>query len=110
MAKTTVVAMDYENSDSVVIREDKNEIQNYLNKGYCIKESHDDYFILVKSANIKVTLSNGKIEQTFNMGKDIMEHYGRKRMSPDLLEKFKKDVEKNKILLTLNSEESYIFY
>lgn len=110
MAKTTVVAMNYENSDTVVIREEKNEIQNYLNEGYCIKENQNEYWILVKSANINVTLSKGEITATFNMKKDVMEHYGRRRLDLELFGKFKKDVEANKILLTLNSEESYTFY
>ena len=109
MAKTTVVAIKYENSDSVEIQGKAAKIQPYLNKGYGVRENRNGYWLLVKTAKINVTLSNGEIKATFNMRQDILNHYGRKKMNQNLLNKFKKDVEEGVIILTLNSEESYSF-
>lgn len=109
MATTNVIAISYEKSESLEIQGKREEIEKYLDKGYGVKKKDNGYWLLVKSAQIIVTLSNGNIQKKFNIKEDILNHYGRKRMNKNLLEKFKQDIEAGLISLKLDSNESYSF-
>lgn len=109
MAKTSVVAIKYKNSDSVEIQGKESKIQPYLNKGYEVRVNRDGYWLLSRTAKINVTLSRNEDTATFNMRQDILNHYGRKKMNQNLFNKFKQDIESGVICLTLISPESYSF-
>ena len=107
MAKTTVLAMNYENSDNIEIQGKREQIQEHINNGYYIQEQRKGYYLLVKSSKIIVTLSNDDLTKTFNMKADILNYYEKQRLNETLFEKFKQDVEDGTISFTLDSNENY---
>lgn len=109
MAETNVVAINSVSSDSVEIQGKRDKIQKYLDKGYYVKESRNGYWVLVKPAQLNVTLSDGDTTETFNMKQDVCDHYGRQRISDSLVEKFRKDVNAGKISITLDPRGGYSF-
>lgn len=109
MAETTVAAISYVSSDNVELQGKRDKIQKYLDKGYYVKEHRNGYWVLVKTAQLNVTLSNGDQVETFNMKQDVCDHYGKQRISDSLIEKFRKDVNSGKISITLDPRGGYSF-
>lgn len=109
MAKTNVIAINYEGSDSIELQGKRDKIQKYLDNGYYVKESRNGYWVLVKTARVNVTLSDGEVVQTYNMKSDVCDHYGKQRVSSSLVERFKKDVNSGNITITLDQRGGYSF-
>lgn len=109
MAETTVAAINYVSSDSVELQGKRSKIQKYLDKGFYVKESRNGYWVLVKPPEINVTLSDGDTTETFNMKEDVCDHYNRQRVTDNLVEKFRKDVNAGNISITLDPRGGYSF-
>lgn len=104
MENVTNVSIVYEPSDSIEMQGKYEKIQKYKKQGYYIKEERNGYWVLVKSARVLVTLTNSNCAKTFSMKEDILEYYGRKRISEKLLDKFRADVDSGKIIFKMNED------
>ncbi|MDF2877505.1 MAG: hypothetical protein K0S30_601 [Clostridia bacterium] len=104
MKKITNAFVAYEPSDSIEIQGKRSDIEKYLNKGYYIKENRNGYWVLVKPAQLNVTLSNSFCTRTFNMKTDVCMYYGKIRISQTLADKFRKDVANGTISLYMDEE------
>ncbi len=108
MKETIVVSISKEASDSIETKGKRSSIQRYIDKGYYIKQNRNGYWVLVKPTQVNVTLQKGKKIGTFNMKEEICDHYG-KRISDALIKKFREDINQGRIVLKLESKESYSF-
>lgn len=99
MEKATFVHAYYQHSDTRELQGSANdsEIKRYLNNGYYVKESRNGYWVLVRSAHIFVTLKTSDGEKEFEMKHQILDLYGKQRISEKTYEKFSKDARSGKI-------------
>lgn len=97
MEKATFVYASFIPSESTTHQGNRNSIQKYLNDGYYIKESRNGFWVLVKSSVVLVTLKNSVTQQQFNMKEDILDYYGKQKMTEKLFERFEKDASSGKI-------------
>ena len=104
--KARLLSVTYEPSNSVEVQGSYEKAERYTRKGYYIKISRNGYYLLVKPVRVWVTVGNKTIEQTFNLKREICEHYEKTRISSKLLEKFQKEAEEGKILFELDSDNS----
>lgn len=109
MAETTVVSVWYEKGDSKKVQGNREKIEKYLKEGFFIQEHRNGNWVLVKTARVNVTLTNGDKTETFNMKEDICDYYGKKVISQNLVEKFREDVAAEIITLILDPRGGYAF-
>ncbi|GEM_PF-1311798 len=107
MEKATISSITYEPSDTIEKQGKRRDIEKYLNAGYYIKEERNGYWVLVKAAQLKVTLTNSFCARTFNMKADVCKYYGRQRISQSLIEEFMKDIKDDKVSIYMDSEGYY---
>lgn len=105
--KATILSIMYAPSDSVEIQGKRRDIQKYINSGYYIKEQRNGYWVLVKSAQLNVAVKNSFLTRMFNMKADVCEYYRRTRISKSLIDRFKQDIEEEKVILYMDSEGNY---
>lgn len=107
MEKATVLSIVYVPSDSIEMQGKRKDIEKYLNAGYYIKENRNGYWVLVKAAQLNVTLKNSSCTRTYNMKEDVCDYFGRKRISQSLIDRFTQDIEDGKISIYMDLEGSY---
>ena len=107
MEKTTNIFVEYIASDSITMQGKRDKVEPYLKKGYYVKEERNGYWVLLKSAKVLVTLTNSYGTVTFDMKKDILDYYRRKRISMPLLETFQHDIKDGKIIIKMDENCQY---
>lgn len=109
MEKATFVNAFYNESSTITKQGKRSSINQYLNKGYYIKEDRNGYWVLVKPASVSVTLkdSDGEL-YSFNMKSDILNYYNKTRISQSLFTRFNKDATSGKIQFYME-DGSYSF-
>lgn len=110
MKKATFVNAVYEESDTITMQGTRSSTIRYQKQGYYIKEERNGYWVLVKPTSIRVYLKNSdNITSSFNMKEDILNYYGKKRISVNTFNKFVKDASNGKIQFYMDDENSYYF-
>ena len=98
----------YEYSDTKERQGNRERIDPDLKDGYSIKEHRNGYWVLVKPVRVNVffTDSEGKrFEKPLNMKQNIIEFYGKRRISPEQVENvFKKDVKNGNIIFQISQD------
>lgn len=107
MEKAIISSIKYEASDSIEMQGKRKDINKYINNGYYVKENRNGYWVLVKSAKLNVSLRNSACIRTYNMKADVCDHYGKKRISQSLTDRFIKDTEGGKVFIYMDSEGNY---
>ena len=107
MEKANITSINYEPSDTIEMQGKRKDIDKYLKKGYYIKEERNGYWVLVKAARLIVTLKNSSCTKTFNMKEEVLDYYGKARISESLVNKFKMDIDNGTITIDMDSEGSY---
>ena len=105
MFKAERIGVRYESSSSIERQGNRLSIDRYLRQGYFIKVRRNGYWVLVKPAQVNVTAycgENGSF--THDMKNDILEKYGRSKISYDLVETFKNDFSNGS--LSVEADES----
>ncbi len=72
-----------------------------------IIQERNGYWVLVKTAQLNVTLTNTSCTITINMKADVCEYYGRQRISQSLIDKFMKDIRNDRLRIYIDSAGSY---
>lgn len=104
MEEVTNVIVNYEPSDNIEKQGKYEKIKKYEKLGYYIKEERNGYWVLVKAAKVLVTLTNSKCTHTFNMKSDILNYYGKQKISKNLVDTFRDDVGNGKIKFEMDEE------
>lgn len=104
MEKVTNAYVKYVPSENIEKQGKREEVNPYLKKGYLIKEDRNGYWVLVKPAQVLVTLTNSNGSGTFNVKEDMLIHYDRQKISMPLIEKFKKDIADGKIVFEMDND------
>lgn len=104
MEKVTNVVVEYEPSDTIEVQGKRDKIEKYLKRGYSVKEERNGYWVLIKKAKVWVTLTNSHCTETFNMKADILDYYGKQKISTNLVAKFQKDVNDGIITFAMDKE------
>ena len=107
MEKGSILSITYKPSDSIEMQGKRKDIEKYLNAGYYIKEDRNGYWVLVKAAQLNVTLNNSSCTRTYNMKADVCDYYGKKRISQSLTDRFTQDIEDGKTSIYMNSKGNY---
>lgn len=109
MEKATFVNAFYVESSTITHQGNRSSINQYLNKGYYIKEERNGYWVLVKPASVSLTLkdSEGKLYHC-NIKHDILDYYNKTRISQSLFTRFIKDATSGKIQFYME-DGSYSF-
>lgn len=92
------VSAEYNESTAITHQGNRSSINKYLREGYYVREERSGNWLLVKPAKVIVCLKDleGKIYH-FNIKKDILEHYGRKKISSNLFSRFEEEATEGKI-------------
>ena len=109
MEKATILSVVYESSDTIETQGKRKDIEKYLKRGYYIKEDRNGYWVLVKPAQLNVTLSNSSCTRMYNMKSDVCSYYGRQRVSTSLIDTFKQDIQNGAISIYMDSKGNYSF-
>lgn len=107
METAKFVSSYYEKSDTIEMQGSRDEIEKYLKQGYYVKIERNGYRVLVKKARVMVTLENSKCTNSFNMKNEILDYYGKERISKQLVKKFEEDINNNKITFEMNEDGTY---
>ena len=102
MEKATVLYITYEGADSIEMQGKRRDIEKYLNAGYYRKEERNGYWVLVKAAQLNVTINNSSYTMTFNMKANVCNYYGKSRISKSLVDRFKQDIEDGEISIFMD--------
>lgn len=109
MEKAVIMEIIYEPSDTIEMQGKKSDIEKYIRKGYYVKENRNGYWVLIKSAQVNVTISTSTSGiETFNMKQDICNVYEKERISKGLVERFKKDVENGRVIIEIDLQGNYL--
>lgn len=84
-------------ANSIKLQGTRKTIQKYLENGYYIKHNQCGFWLLVKPSAVIVTLRNSTGQHLFNVKKQVIEYYERKRMTAELFDKFNSDATSGKI-------------
>lgn len=86
----------YTPSETVELQGTYEKIQKVCKqKGYSVKESRNGYWVLIKKA--KVFITTDKDSNPKNIKGEILEYYGKTKISKSLVEKFIQHIEKSKV-------------
>lgn len=98
MKQATFVSASYEESSSRKHQGNRNSVQKYLRSGYYVVEERNGFWILNKPSTVIVCLKdeNGK-KHYFDMKKDILDYYGKQRISDNIVNMFFNDATSGKI-------------
>lgn len=107
MEKCNIIYVKYEPSDTIEKQGPRSSIEKYLKKGYHIKEERNGYWLLVKSVQVNVTVSNSSGNRTVNLKQNILDFYTRDKISEKLIKKFEEDIHKDKIYICMDVEGNY---
>ena len=105
MFKAERIGVRYESSSTIEHQGNRQSIDRYLRQGYSIKVRRNGYWVLTKPAQVIVTAycgENGSF--TYDMKDDILEKYGRDKISYGLVETFKNDFSNGS--LSVEADES----
>lgn len=109
MEKVTNVNVHFEPSDQIKKQGKRSDIERYLNSGYIIQENRNGFWVLVKALKLLVTLTSAYGFHTFSMKEEVLNYYNRQRISPQLIETFKKDIASEKITFEMDKDcSSYV--
>ena len=103
MIRAKRISARYIKADKVRVQGDHRAIEPYLNKGYNIINSANGNWVLARNAKVYVSMEgeDGSI-YTYNMRMQILEFYGRVKVSENLVNEFLRDFNENKILVYAN--------
>lgn len=105
MFKVEQICIRCESSSTIERQGNRLSTYLYLRQGYFIKVSWNGYWVLVQPAQVIVTAycgENGSF--TYDMKDDILEKYGRSKISYGLVETFKNDFSNGS--LSVEADES----
>ena len=88
------IHVEYEPSDTIKVQGKRKEIEKYLTQGYYEKEERNGFWILEKTAKVNVTSKNDSCP--FDMKDEVIQYYGRKKISEQLVGKFDEDIKTGK--------------
>lgn len=74
-------------------------ICKYLKKGYLIQENRNGYWVLIQKSRVLITLKNSNGIETLNFKRDILEYYGKKKLTEKQVLKFAQDLEAAKVAI-----------
>jgi hypothetical protein len=108
MEKVECLKVEYEKaSEPEEVRGKYEDTKEYRNNGYYIKEDRNGYYLLIKPAQLNVTIRDSSCCTTHNMKEIVRKYYGRKCISKKLADKFEKDIKDKKINILINSQGDY---
>lgn len=100
----------YEESSRIERQGNRDSINFYLKRGYTIQVERNGYWVLVKPSSIRVLLRRPSGEQiAINVKDQILNHYGRQKISTKLFLDFLDDVKKGKIKFYYDEKIGYYF-
>lgn len=94
-----VKGIRYECSDTITKQGTRDSVTKYLKNGYYIKEARNGYWVLIKPSRVIVTVKNSTGTQSVNMKQDILDYYGKQKISDKQIKLFVHDVENEKIAI-----------
>lgn len=103
-----VKAIEYQASDTIETQGKQSTIKRYLEAGYHVKEERNGYWVLIKKARVIVTLQSSAGTQVINLRRDILDYYGKKRITPKQVEKFVQDIKKEKVAVCCDVNGDYL--
>lgn len=107
MQKAQILSIDYEPSDSIEMQGKREKIEKYLKKGYYVKESRNGYWVLVRTARVIVTVSNTYGKKVLDLKGDILDYYGKSRISQATIQKFSNDINSGVISILVDAQGCY---
>ena len=109
MEKLTFFDVSYEKNHTIAPQGNRDSISKYLRNGYYVVYEQNGFWILNKSSRVMVYLKDTKgNEHAVDMKKDIINYYGKPKISDKIVETFKNDARTGKIIFYLD-EGNYFF-
>ena len=96
--------VSYEASDKIIEQGKYSDIEKYLKSGYKVQEDRNGFWVLVRPLRLFVTLTNKYGTNKFEVKNDMLNYYNRQKISLQLIEQFKKDVNEGRITFEMNED------
>lgn len=93
MEDITMKSIEYKPAETVTLQGPVDKSKQFVKKGRFETDKRSGNKILSKSAQAIVTLRVGADEITKDMKNEILDHYGRSKLTEKLADVFRKDVE-----------------
>ena len=103
-----VESIEYERSDTIEKQGPRDAITKYLKKGYYVKEARNGYWVLVRTSRVIITVKSSAGTQDMNMKQEILNYYGKQRISEKLIGTFEQDIDNKKIVICLDANGQYL--
>lgn len=92
----------YDRSSSMEVQGTREKISRYLKDGYYVKEQRNGYYLLVKPSKVIVRIQTPNGVMNINLKKQILEYYGKCKISEKRVKKFNDDSLAGKIKFYLD--------
>ncbi len=106
MEQVTITSIQYIESETIRKQGTYKDIERYLKQGYIEQDNRNGNIVLVKPAQVSVTLESQNCTKTFNMKNDIKDYYNKDRISKGLVKEFQDDVKSGKITVQMEEDGS----
>ena len=107
MYKVEQIYVKFEESDSIEHQGNKRSIERFREKGYNIVSEKNGFYVLNKPAKVILVGGCGENGTYIHDAKDqILQYYGRRRISEKLVKEFKKDFDNGVISIEMD-QDSY---
>lgn len=93
MEEITMKSIEYKPAETVTLQGQVDKSKQFVKKGRFDTDKRSGNKILSKSAQALVTFMVGDREITTDMKNEILDHYGRSKLTEKLADAFRKDVE-----------------
>ena len=103
------IGAHYKYSDTVEVQKKQDKIRGYLNKGYKIKDERNGYWVLIKTAQVILTVMDENSQyRIFSVKNKVLELYNKSRISEKTFGKFLSDAKSGKIKFYLTEYDELI--
>lgn len=103
-----VKSIEYKRSDTIEKQGPRDAITKYLKKRYYVKEARNRYLVLVRPSRVIITVKSSAGTQDINMKQEILEYYGKQKISENLIGNFKQNIDNKKIVVCLDTNGDYL--
>lgn len=98
----------YEKGETITHQGNWSSIQPYLKCGFYVKEDRNGFWVLVKPVSVPVTLTNSEGKTfCYNMKQDIIDHFGKTRISRAQYDAFCKAVKTGEAIIYMDEDGRY---
>ena len=92
----------YEHASKIEVQGKREKISRHLRDGYYVKEERNGYYLLVKPSRVMVYFETPEGTMSMNLKTQILDYFGKQKISEKTVQKFNADALAGKIKFYLD--------